>query len=200
MNSSALAKKVSALYGEAVQCWQTMAGQDRSIQAQDAEAGQTIVFSPVISDDDLRQRAEAEVYAKRDAALQAVQSERESAQRELSNAPTNQEANYIMAISTRDDLTEAEVTAGLERYRSHAAQHAISAAAKRSGLTAFCVDTDAERYLRNLDQAERQICKLFIPADVMAVSNAQLLVNSTVLEAAVRGDEEDIFTLLSRQQ
>ena len=199
MSRETLAKKLAQLYSEAVNQYQFYVGQARAQQAQAAEAGQTVTITPGIADEELRKRAEAEVFAKREAALQAVQSEREAANRELTNAPTTDEANYILAISTRDDLTETEALAGLERYKSHAAQHAIASAAKRSGLRHIIASTDTERYLRDLAELEREVNKAFSPFDILAASEGKKLVTATALEATALGKKEDIFTLLAQQ-
>ena len=199
MSRETLANTLAQLYSEAVDGYAFYANQSRAQAAQAAEAGQTITIAPGIVDEELRNRANADINAKREAALQAVQSEREAAKRELTNAPTDAEANYIVAISTRDDLTEAEALAGLERYHSHAAQHAIASAAKRSGLRHIIASTDTERYLNDLADVERQINRAFSPFDIMAASDGQKLANVAALKAAALGKSDDIFTLLAQQ-
>ena len=199
MSRETLAKTLKQLYTEAVEQYAFYANQSRAQEAQAAKTGQTVTFTAGIADDTLRQRAEGEIYAKHEAALQAVQKERAATERELTNAPTTDEANYILAISTRDDLTEAEAKAGLDRYHSHAAQHAIASAAKRSGLNHIFASTDTERYLRDLADVEYEVNRAFSPLAILSASESQQLVTATTLEAAALGRKSDIFAMLTQQ-
>ena len=141
---------------------------DRGVQAdhfrivQGAKNGASVTLrDDRITDEGLAARAVQSVGAARDDALKVIDKEIASARRKMVDAPSADEANYISAISQRDDMTREEVGAALDRYTSHAAQHAIRAAAKRSGLKDVSLATDVERHIDDLHHLRANVVQEF---------------------------------------
>lgn len=110
---------------------------------------------------DLMEQAQQSVSIARDDALKVIGKARNEARSILTDAPTDEEARYIVAVQGRDDMTREEVEAALARYKGHSAQHAIRAAAKRSGLKDIGITTEAERRIEMLDALNDRIGRDF---------------------------------------
>lgn len=163
MSRTTLASNLSKIYNDAVSSYGVNAQVDRRAMLEGLPVGATVPAARGITDNYLRERALGALDKKRQEAHAAIDRERQAVERELTNAPTTEEANYILSISSRNDMTDAEIQAGLKRYSSHAAQHAIAAAAQRSGKTAYVMQTDTEVYLNDLNELEGIINRAFTP-------------------------------------
>ena len=124
------------------------------------------------------------VYAERDRAMNAINTALAAREAELTEAPSAEAVNYLAAIAGRDDLTNDEVNAALDRYgKTHAAQKAIISAAKRSGVAFIDTRTDTERDIAALRDLTAQVEREFSPLKIGTVSDGQ----AWIVKAAMRG-------------
>ena len=138
---------------------------DRALQADHAQqmqaaekSGCSVSFrNDRINDDFISERAQQSVSIARDDALKAVGKALNEARNIITDAPTTEEANYIVSISQRSDMTHDEIEAAMSRYTGHAAQHAIRSAAIRSGFKDFGIKTDVERRIDMLNQLHEAV-------------------------------------------
>ena len=127
----------------------------------DAAPGQSVKL-PNKTSGEYRSQASESIIAARDEALTAIAKARRANNAALVAAPSMEASNYILSIQGRDDLSESEVRAALERYSGHAAQSAILAAAKRSGVKTYgYVSSDEELTATALDDMEREVMSRF---------------------------------------
>ena len=140
-----VAEHVAEAYDEAVAACERGLQQDTVRKVGRAKPGETIRLNDRIEDAEISATVSAAIGAAREKAMNEITRGLERAQKKLTDAPTAEAANYILSISQRDDMTEDEIAAALDRYKGHAAQHAIRAAAKRSGVQRYVGKTDAER-------------------------------------------------------
>ena len=140
-----VAEHVAEAYDEAVAACERGLQQDTARKVGNAKPGETIRLNDRIEDAEISATVSAAIGQAREKAMDAITRGLDRAQKKLTDAPTAEAANYIVAISQRDDMTADEIAAALDRYKGHAAQHAIRAAAKRSGVTQYVGQTDAER-------------------------------------------------------
>lgn len=134
---------------------------DRHEQGEKAKAGETVTFGKGFKNSHYREAAEQSLSIARDDALKKIDKALDDAEHVLTEPPTDDESRYIMSISQRSDMTENEVGAALDRYKGHAAQHAIRAAAKRSDLVTFGGETQTERDIEALLQMRKIVDKSF---------------------------------------
>ena len=97
-------------------------------------------------------------------ALEAIAAEMEGVDGMLSAPPSEKEAAYIAAISTRSNMTRDECNAALRQYTGHAAQRAVLDAAKRSGLYVDGLMTNAEGRKAELEHKAELVERHFTPA------------------------------------
>ena len=172
----------------------------RDDRMQQAADGRTSINNRFVYDD-IRQRAARSVEMSRKEALEAIEAARKRATDALTEAPTNEEANYILSISGRDDLTENEIAAALNRYSSHAAQRAIVAAANRSGKKLIVPSgmTEAEREISLLDDLENRVNDNFSLDKIANTSEGGRFVIGNSFTATVAGDslKEQFSALLN---
>ena len=140
-----VAESVAEAYDEAVAAVTRGLERDTARKVSNARPGDTVRMSDRIEDEGISNSVSADIAAAREKAMREITRGLDRAQKKLTDAPTTEAANYIVAISQRDDMTADEIAAALDRYKGHAAQHAIRAAAKRSGVTQYVGLTDAER-------------------------------------------------------
>lgn len=163
------AAEVARAYESACKSHDSMLNVECAQVAGHAAPGQSVKL-PSRTSGEYRSQASAAIISARDEALAAIEKARRANNAALVKAPDTETTNYILSISGRDDLTESEVSAALERYRGHAAQSAILAAAKRSGLKAYgYVSSDEELTAAALDDMEREIMDKF---SIFRIENA----------------------------
>lgn len=194
-----VASDIADQYTQACEVYDRNRALDRAQTATKAKDGQTVKFgnrfeNPVFMDD-----AKLSISVARGEAKRILADARSRIERAITDAPTVDEANYITAISGRDDMSETEVTAALNRYHSHAAQHAIVAAAKRSGLKGYH-KTEVEKAIEALDQMDREIDKDF---SFMSIGNSPKGMRAVtrnnykaIATGAMNGSVEDQFRAL----
>ena len=145
-------------YDNACDAYDRALHRDRMLRAENAaEMGGSVSYgkNDRIVDSACMDSAKVGISTAYERAVDAIDRDMAAAEAKLVSAPSTEAANYCLAISGRDDMTEDEVAAALNRYPDHATQHAVLAAAKRSGLHGFAgltaVEMDIER-LRSLRQ------------------------------------------------
>ena len=140
-------------------------------RVEQARAGAESIQTRGFAFKEIAAEADALVGRAADKALGIIDSEIEAAGGALVEAPSAEAVAYVSTIAARSNLSADEVAAGLSRYRDHASQKAIKAAAVRSGLQQFGGTTAAEDYISDLrslrDEAFGQ--RHFIAADPNSV-------------------------------
>lgn len=158
MSKEQLSQELSSAYQMAINAYNDCVQSDRFEQVQNGASH----IAEGWGSDKWRQSAETQVYAIREKARAAIERERLQIEREMTEAPDTEAANYITSIKGRTDLSPAEVEAALKRYPTHAAQKAIRAAAIASGLTRYeGQGTAQEQYLSILEAKAQSIEKAF---------------------------------------
>ena len=157
-NRKKIANQLGAILKDTREEYKRLQERDRMEQARNgAEVIDTRRF--IYSENE--QEARGIVGRAADRALGIIDKEIEEAGGMLVDAPSTEAANYITAIAARDNLTADEVNAGLARYKDHASQKAIRAAAARSGLRDLAGMTDAEVYLSDLRSLRSDVAKTY---------------------------------------
>lgn len=190
------AENVKRAYNDACAAVDRALMDDRVLQAQDGKTTIANGFSYA----ETRERAAFSVEASRKEALDAIGKARRRAENALTAPPSSDEANFIIGINGRDDMTEREISAALSRYRGHAAQRAIFSAARRSGLTVYGGDmTEAEETLNALDGLETMANREFNLARISTASESGRLVAGNGFTAQFSGGsiQEQFFALLN---
>ena len=160
-NIDFVAREVQEAYDSAIRITDSALRNDRVLQAENAGDGSTVTFGNSIKNERLRKDATDSVCSARLKAHKAVERALSGARGALTDPPSTDEANYIVAVSVRDDLTEYEVHAALDRYKSHSAQRAIRNAAKRSGLKTIDGMTETEATIEALEKMDELIDREF---------------------------------------
>ena len=142
----ALANELSGILDGAISSYDRLKEYDRVAQAQD---GATAIKTRGFGNKTVENEANSVVYGARERALSAIDREISRVSGDLSTPPSTEAANYIASIAQRNDLSADEVSAALSRYKDHASQKAIKAAASRSGVN-FGSYTQEEIYLDEL--------------------------------------------------
>lgn len=168
INLNRIASDIADQYTKACDVYDYNRALDRARTASNAKDGQTVKFGNQFKNKALFDDTNLSISVARGEAKRIVADAKRRVELAITDAPTADEANYITAISGRDDMTEAEVNAALNRYHSHAAQHAIVAAAKRSGLRGYH-KTEVEAACEALDKMEQEIDKEF---SLMRINNS----------------------------
>lgn len=128
--------------------------------------------------------AKSAVYAERDRAMNAINTALASREAELTQAPSAEAVNYLAAISGRDDLSNDEINAALDRYgKTHAAQKAIISAGKRSGLSFIDTRTDTEQDIAALRGLASIVEREFNPLKISGKSEG----GAWIIKAGIRG-------------
>ena len=128
--------------------------------------------------------AKSAVYAERDRAMNAIKTALASREAKLTEAPSAEAVNYLAAISGRDDLSNDEINAALERYgNTHAAQKAIISAGKRSGLSFIDTRTDTEQDIAALRDLASTVEREFNPLKISGTSDG----GAWIIKAGMRG-------------
>lgn len=156
-NINTTAEFVADLYSKACTEYDNTLARDRAQRAQEFKGDGSLQLDGRIWSDSNQQAVQREIGIARDRATAAIDRAVNECKRKLTDAPSTDEANYIVSIAQRDDMTETEITAALDRYRSHAAQHAIRAAAHRSGLRHLAGQTETEASLDALAKMREQV-------------------------------------------
>lgn len=163
MNNDSLFNEIAANFDNAAAAVVKGLRNDHDRLAQDASRkGDTVsFFNDRIVNADIKDDVTNYVNAYRRESLEAIERERAKALQAVTDAPTTEEANYIVSLQGRSDMTRAEVDAALTRYKGHAAQHAIRAAAKRSGLDDVPLMTEAECRVEMLNRLSNAVSDAF---------------------------------------
>lgn len=174
-NDTKLLNEITLNYNWASDAIDTALQDDHDRQAREAQRrGGSVTFrNDRIMAADLQERAMQSVDIARDDALKAVDKALDEARNAITDAPTDDEARYIVAVAGRDDMTRDEIAAALSRYKGHAAQHAIRAAAKRSGLKGIGITTEAERRLDALNAIRNAVEKDFAYYSILGSDHAK---------------------------
>jgi len=115
----------------------------------------------------------------------------------LTDAPDEDAGRYIASIADRSDLKENEIRAALERYSGHAAQHAILAAASRSGVDKFGRKTDVEQALDSLAKLNNDVDRLYGLGMVnVGVSDSTAVLAKAVYRTFAETGETDALTVM----
>lgn len=153
-------KKLVESYDKAIKLYNDYIQKDR-IDA--VTAGATELPSKGFIDKANEQAAVQGILGIKYDLLDFLNEQKEAVKDKLTEPPSTKAAAYIAAISGRSDLTIEEVEAALDRYTDHATQHAVYAAAKRSGMNHYYGKTDAEIYSEDLDYMAAQVENVFSP-------------------------------------
>lgn len=199
INLNRIASDIAEQYTHACEAYDNNRAIDRARTARSAKDGQTVKFGNQFEDKALQEDTILSISVARGEAKRILADAKRRIELAITDAPTTDEANYITAISGRDDMSEAEVTAALNRYHSHAAQHAIVAAAKRSGLRGYH-RTEVEAANDALDQMENAIENDFTLMSIGNSSEGRRTVTrnnfTAIATGAVNGSVEAQFAAL----
>ena len=143
-----------------------------------ARAGAETIRTKGFAFKELEAEARGIVEAARNEAYALLDAEIDAAGGALVEAPCADAANYAAAISARDDMTADEVQAALAKYKDHASQRAIRAAARRSGLTQYAGATDAETYLADLRDLRADVSRTFDPLSFGNLSDGMVAIKA----------------------
>ena len=176
-----VAEAVAAAYDEAVAAYERGLQRDTARKVSNARPGETIRMSDRIEDADISNDVSASIGAAREKAMKAITRGMERTQKKLTDAPDSDATNYIVSISQRDDMTADEIEAALSRYKGHAAQHAIRAAAKRSGVKQYAGPTDAEREMEAYRTLAGKVGEYFSPYAISGPSFKNSLARQTFI-------------------
>ena len=130
-------------------------------RVEQARAGAESIQTRGFAFKEIAAEADALVGRAADKALGIIDSEIEAAGGALVEAPSAEAVAYVSTIAARSNLSADEVAAGLSRYRDHASQKAIKAAAVRSGLQQFGGTTAAEDYISDLRSLRDDVAKTY---------------------------------------
>ena len=199
INLNRVASDIADQYTKACEAYDYNRSLDRARTASNAKDGQTIKFGNQFKNKALLEDTSLSISVARGEAKRIVADAKRRVELAITDAPSTDEANYITAISGRDDMTEAEVNAALNRYHSHAAQHAIVAAAKRSGLRGYH-RTEVEAANDALDQMNAAIENDFTLMSIGNSSEGRRTVTrnnfTAIATGAVNGSVEAQFAAL----
>ena len=124
------------------------------------------------------------VYAQCKNAMNAINTALASREAELTEAPSAEAVNYLASIAGRDDLSNDEINAALDRYgKTHAAQKAIISAGKRSGLSFIDTRTDTEQDIAALRDLAYKVEREFTPLQMNGMSEGR----AWIVKADMRG-------------
>lgn len=140
-----VSREVAAAYDEAVTAYEKGLQRNNAQRFADAAPGSTLQIGTRINDEQISQSVIGAIGEAREKAMHAITRGLAGVEKKLTDPPSEEGARYIVSIQGRDDMTEQEIAAGLSRYTDHATQHAIRAAAKRSGVKRYAGYTDAEQ-------------------------------------------------------
>lgn len=176
-----VAEKVAQAYDGALNSYRYAQESDRMEQARvTGGVSKTDKFAYEQFEND----ANNAVYAERDRAMNAINTALASREAELTEAPSAEAVNYLAAIAGRDDLSNDEINAALDRYgKTHAAQKAIISAGKRSGLTFIDSRTDTEQDIAALRNLAYKVEREFSPLKIGTLSDGQ----AWIVKADMRG-------------
>ena len=136
----------------------------------------------------------------RSKALYAIDRQIKNAEGKLTDAPTTDEANYIVAISGRTDYTRDEMNAALSRYRSHSAQKAIINAAKASKLVPDSYMTDEERDIADLRDLRADVDRTYSTVNFEKMTDGMAAITTAGYSSFAGGgssmDALDVFSTL----
>lgn len=186
MTRNTLANELTKLYDGAVREYGMAVEADRSAQARDGAKEIKDGFAYPY----FEQNAQDAVFNARARALDEISREMTVQSRKLTAPPSESAARYIASISGRDDLTADEVRAALDTYTDHPTQHAVLAAAVRSGLKEYLDEkTETERYIDDIRKAESDVVRFFTPH---SVGNAtQTAIDYTTARGALDAVRDD---------
>ena len=161
MSYETAAAEVARCYESACNSYDNALAAEGRHAASMAKPGENVTMPKRLSGE-FRNDAAGAISAAREKALKAVQAARVANNAAMVKAPSAEATNYIMSISARDNLTEAEVKAALTSYPGHAAQSAIIAAARRSGIKVYdFAQSPEESTAAALDALEADVNKRF---------------------------------------
>lgn len=139
----------------------------------------------------------------RKTALDAIGEAIADAEKALTDPPTAEAANYILAVSQRSDMSEREVQAALDRYPGHASQKAILSAAIRSDIKYFGSTTEAERDVESLASLQKSASNTYSTLDAfMGMSAGQAAIAKAEYESygsTGSTDARDVFGMFGTQ-
>lgn len=182
-------------------CRAEVAGCKEQDRVEQARAGVENIRTKGFADEALRDQAVGAVRAAGKSALAAIDRDVVYYENMLTDAPDNEAANYITAVSQRSDLTDREVDAALKRYSGHQAHKAILAAAKRSGLDVFDPRTGVEHELDDLAALRESVAKTYVPDAMMDMTDGQAALDRAEYAAYAEGrgmDALGVFAGLGR--
>lgn len=190
INIERIADSVASQYEQACKDFDRCRAKDRAQVATNSKDGQTVSFGTRFEDKAIFDDANLSVSVARGEAHRIIAEAKNRVDKAITDAPSADEANYIAAISGRDDMSEAEVKAAMNRYRSHAAQHAIVAAANRSGLKGYYM-TEAEAISEALDKMDFEIERAFSMSSIGNGSEGERIVTRNSFGAIASGASGD---------
>lgn len=128
--------------------------------------------------------AASAVYTAKERAMSAIESAMGKCEREMTKAPSAETVSFLATIANRDDLSKDEIAAALEHHgATHAAQKAIIAAAKRSGVYLADTRTEQEQDIAALRNLAGQVDSAFLPWRISSSSEA----NGWFVKMGLRG-------------
>ena len=188
-----LANELSSIFDNARNEYAKCEERDRIDQARDGAESIRKGFAY----DHNRADAERVVWGAREKALAAIDKSIGTAETKLTDAPTTDEANYIVSIQQRTDYTRQEMDAALSRYKSHAAQHAIASAAKASGIVPSTYMTDTEKDLADLRDLRSSVERTYSPHDFGSMSNGMAAIKKAGYQSFADGNGQDALAAFS---
>lgn len=171
-NRKRIASELSALLDGAQKSYDRALERDHMQQAQQGAS----VITKGFAFPEMRDEAHGAVFAARDKAMGIIASEIDRCGEAMVSVPDGAAAAYVNSISGRSDMTADECAAALSKYRDHATQKAIQAAAMRSGLDVHVAPTDAERDIADLRQLADETERTFA-----GIANGTMLPGAAVI-------------------
>lgn len=191
-----LANELSTILGNARKEYAACEERDRMEQAQN---GADNIRGGFVYDHN-RANAESVISGARNMALYAIDRQIKNAESKLTDAPTAEEASYILSISGRTDYTQQEMDAALSRYKSHGAQKAIYNAAKASNLVSFSHMTEEERDLSDLRDLRADVDRTYSPSNFESMSDGRASITTAGYSSFARGGSPtnamDVFSAM----
>lgn len=176
-----VAEQVAQAYDGALTAYHNAQERDRMEQARETGG---VNSNGKFAYEQFENDANNAVYAQRDSAMNAIKTALASREAELTEAPSAEAVNYLAAIAGRDDLSNDEVNAALDRYgKTHAAQKAIISAGKRSGLAFTDTRTDTEQDIAALRDLASTVEREFSPLKISGTSEG----GAWLVKAGMRG-------------
>ena len=172
INRKKVASSVLGAYSSARNSYANALAADRYDLAMNA-GNKPVTFTNKIVGVERKQNAASEIYQAHDAALSAIDAELAKASRAMTEPPTDEAARFIIAISSRDNLSEDEVMAALDRYHGHAVEKAILSAASRSGLRGFPTTTAAENDVSDLRELAGAVDRFITPSNIETATDGK---------------------------